>query len=168
MQLKKIHFMSLGAALLIIAVSVALMKTKFFFLLVGLGVIIGAAPFVLSTVQETKRENEKEEMFLEFSRNLVESVKSGTPINKSIINVKNKDYGSLSQSINKLANQIELGIPLKVALETFSQDVNNKTISRALTLIGQAERAGGDIGKILESVAEAVSIIGWVALSEGT
>jgi len=47
---------------------------------------------------------------------------------------------------------------LKYTLQTFSDDVHNRTISRALTLIGQAEKAGGDIGRILESVASAVSM----------
>jgi len=86
----------------------------------------------------------------------VESVKTGTPVSKSIINIKDKSYGVLSENVEKLANQISLGIPLNFALKVFAKDVNNKTISRALTLIGQAERAGGDIGEILESVAEAV------------
>jgi len=96
-------------------------------------------------------------MFLEFARNLVESVKTGTPISRSIVNVKEKQYGALSEHVKKLANQINMGIPLTTALEVFSKDANNKTISRALTLIGQAERAGGEIGGILEAVAEAVS-----------
>jgi len=96
-------------------------------------------------------------MFLEFARNLVESVKTGTPISKSIINVRDKPYGVLSENIRKLANQISLGVPLSSALQTFSRDVKNKAISRALTLIGQAERSGGEIGGILESVTEAVS-----------
>ena len=49
-------------------------------------------------------------------------------------------------------------IPLNFALRVFSRDVNNKSVSRAITLIGQAERAGGDIGEILESVVGAVSM----------
>ncbi|HJZ18567.1 MAG TPA: hypothetical protein VJ208_00490, partial [Candidatus Nanoarchaeia archaeon] len=43
------------------------------------------------------------------------------------------------------------------ALQVFSRDINSKTISRAITLIGQAEKSGGEIGGILESVAEAVN-----------
>jgi flagellar protein FlaJ len=123
-----------------------------------MGVILGVLPFVFSTVRETKTENEKEEMFLEFARNLAESGKTGIPISKSIINMKNKPYGVLSEHIKKLANQIYLGIPLGIALKVFSKDINNKTISRAITLIGQAEKSGGDIGEILEDVAGAVSI----------
>jgi flagellar protein FlaJ len=43
-------------------------------------------------------------------------------------------------------------------LQVFAKDVNNKTVSRTIILIGQAEKAGGDIGEILEAVAEAVTI----------
>jgi archaeal flagellar protein FlaJ len=158
MELKHIHLFGIITGLILIGIAFAFVGTEFFFFLFGVGVIIGVSPFVLSVIQETKIEGEKEEMFLEFARDLVESVKSGTPINKSIINSGNKPYGALSPNIKKLANQISLGIPLKHALQTFSDDVRNKTISRALTLIGQAERAGGDIGRILESVASAVSM----------
>ncbi|MAH03419.1 hypothetical protein CMI39_01385 [Candidatus Pacearchaeota archaeon] len=157
MEIGKIHWVGIGLSLVIIISSLFLIGNKYFFLIIGLGIIVGVSPFVFSIIYETRINNEKEEMFLEFARNLVESVKTGTPISKSIVNVKNKPYGVLSENIRKLANQISLGIPLNFALDVFSKDVNNKTISRTLTLIGQAERAGGNIGEILESVAGAVS-----------
>ena len=158
MEIKNSHKFGVIAGLILIGISFLLLNTDFFFLLFGLGVIIIASPFVFTVIRENKLEIEKEEMFLEFARDLVESVKSGTPINKSIINAKGQSYGALNPNIKKLANQISLGIPLKTALQIFSDDVHNKTISRALTLIGQAERAGGDIGRILEAVASAVSM----------
>jgi len=152
------HWIGIIISLVIIGSSFLIPKTEISFFMVGLGILIGVFPFMFSIIRETNISAEKEEMFLEFTRNLVESVKTGTPISKSIINVKNKPYGVLSENIKKLANQIELGIPLSFALKVFSEDVKNKTISRTLTLIGQTEKAGGDIGEILESVAEAVII----------
>lgn len=158
MELTKLHKIGIGAGVVIILLSLLMLKTQFFFIIIGIGVIVTASPFVISVINESRIANEKEEMFLEFARNLVESVKTGTPISRSIINMKGKAYGILSQHIEKLANQISLGIPLNFALNTFSKDVDNKGISRALTLIGQAERAGGNIGEILESVAQAVNM----------
>ena len=152
------HWVGMGIALATIIASFFLTGTRFFFFLFGLGVLIAAAPFVASIVIENRISSEKEEMFLEFARNLVESVKTGTPISKSIVNVKEKPYGVLSQHVKKLVSQISIGIPLSIALQTFSKDVNNKTISRSLTLIGQAEKSGGEIGEIVESVTEAVSV----------
>ena len=157
MELKKTNWAGIFLAAAIIILSLFLIGTRWFFFLIGIGILIGVSPFVFSTIRETKIENEKEEMFLEFARNLAESGKTGIPISKSIISMKNKPYGVLSEYIKKLANQIYLGIPLGTALKVFSKDVNNKTISRAITLIGQAEKSGGDIGEILESVAGAVN-----------
>ena len=158
MEMKKAHYIGLAAAIVIVALSFLFKDTKLFFLLVGMGVLSGILPFVISLINETREEAEKEEMFLEFTRNLVESVKTGTPISKSIMNLKDKGFGVLGIHIKKLANQISLGIPLNLALQTFAKDVNNQTVSRTIILIGQAERAGGDIGEILEAVADAVSI----------
>ena len=157
MEIKKIHWIGIIISLAFILSSLFLIGNRFFFFVIGLGILIGIFPFVITIIRGNRISAEKEEMFLEFSRNLVESVKTGTPIGKSIINVRNKPYGVLSENIKKLANQIAMGIPLNVALKIFSKDVRNKTISRALTLIGQAERGGGEIGIILESVTEAVS-----------
>lgn len=158
MELKKSHYVGIGLGIAIIGISFILSGTKIFFLLFGIGVLVGSLPFVITLINETRIENEKEEMFLEFTRNLVESVKTGTPISKSIINMKDKGYGVLGENIRKLANQISLGISLNSALNVFAKDVGNKTVSRTITLIGEAEVAGGDIGGILESVAEAVSM----------
>lgn len=158
MEIKKIHYTGLGAAIIIMLFSFLFRETDLFFLVLGIGVIAGILPFVISLINETREEAEKEEMFLEFTRNLVESVKTGTPISKSIMNLKDKAFGVLGVNIKKLANQISLGIPLNMALQTFAKDVNNKTVSRTIILIGQAEKAGGDIGEILEAVADAVSI----------
>ncbi|MEK6844865.1 MAG: type II secretion system F family protein, partial [Nanoarchaeota archaeon] len=157
MKFKKQHKIGIALAILIIAGAFLFKESSAFSLVIGIGIIIGVLPFVFSTITETKIAREKEEMFLEFARNLVESVKMGSSISKSILILKNRNYEVLNRHIWKLSNQISMGIPLNIAMQTFSKDINNKKISKAITLIRQAERAGGDIGKILESVAEAVS-----------
>lgn len=158
MKLKKSHWIGFGIAFILIVISLILKDTKYFFFLFGIGIVSAVLPFVLNVIASNKVNLDKEEMFLEFSRDLVESVKTGTPISKTIINLKDKPYGALTKYIKKLGNQISLGIPLSTALQIFSDAVNNRTVSRSIVLIGQAERAGGDIGQILESVAGAVSL----------
>ena len=158
MRITKAHWIGMILGLVIIAGSFILYNTNAFFFILGIGVIVGVLPFVIVAIRENTINLEKEDMFLEFARNLVESVKTGTPISKSIINVRNKPFGVLSVHIKKLANQISMGIPLNHALRIFAKDVDNLTVTRTVTLIGQAEQAGGDIGEILESVAGAVSM----------
>jgi flagellar protein FlaJ len=157
MELKSTQIVGLALGGIVIAAAFFFMNTELFFFILGIGIIIMVSPFILLVMKESNIATEKEEMFIEFTRSLVESVKTGTPISRSIINVKSKSFGVLSPHIKKLANQISMGIPLGTAMQIFAMDVNNKTISRSVTLIGQAEKAGGDIGRILEDVAGAVS-----------
>jgi flagellar protein FlaJ len=157
-EIKKYHIMGIVVALIGVIIDLIFLRgEKIFYFILGISVIIAALPFFVSFLIKTGKEKEKEEMFLEFSRNLVESVKSGTPISRSILNIKNKDYGSLTPHIDKLGNQIALGIPVEEALEIFAKDVNNRTIYRAVALIREAQQAGGEIETILESVAKSVS-----------
>ncbi len=158
MELKKVHWFGIIAGIIVIGLSFLFWGKNLFFFILWFGALIAASPFVFTTIQKTRAAGEKEEMFLEFTRNLVESVKTGTPISKSIVNMKKKPFGVLSKHVEKLANQISIGIPLRTALQTFAEDINNSTVSRTITLIGQAERAGGNIGEILEAVAKAVSM----------
>src|SRR3989338_6194089 len=120
MKITKVHIIVIVAAALIIALDVGFFRgDKIFLFLIGIAVVIVILPFLIGLVVESKVEQEKNERFLEFARNLAESVKTGTPIGKSIINMSSKDFGSLSPHIKKLANQISLGIPIGRALETF-------------------------------------------------
>lgn len=157
MEIKTQHWISIILAVIMLGSSFFFIGENIFFLLVGISIVIGASPFVATVIREAKEDKEKESMFLEFARDLVESVKTGTPISKSIINVGKKKYGVLTNNVRKLGNQISWGIPLNKALQTFAKDVGNKNVSKAIILIGEAERTGGDIGQILESVADSVS-----------
>ncbi len=159
MGLKKMHWLGMIAGILIILGDVILFleEERMFLFLLGLGVGIALLPFVMGVAFESKREQKINDMFLEFSRSLAESVATGTPVSKAIINAKNKNYGELSDYIKKLANQIELGIPVYEAMQTFATDINVPMIKRATALIREAERAGGEIDYILESTAKSIS-----------
>lgn len=158
MEITTRNWVTIGFALAIIAADFFFFRQqKLFYFVLGIAMVIGILPFLISTMTEVGREKEKEDMFLEFTRSLVENVKAGTPISKSIINLQNKEFGSLSPHIQKLANQVALGIPVRKAFDIFSRDIGNKVISRAVTLISEAEQAGGVIDAIIESVAKSVA-----------
>jgi len=129
------------------------------YFIIVLCLITSAIPFVINLILKQGVKKEKEDRFLAFSRDLVENVKSGTPISKSIINLRNRNYGTLSPHIQKLANQLSLGIPLSTSLRNFAIETKSRVISRAIGLISEAEKAGGKIETILESVAKSVNQI---------
>ena len=157
MKLTKTHIIGLVAAAIIVAIDFSFFtEDKLFPFLLAIAGVVVILPFLISLIVEGKVEREKNERFLEFTRSLAESVKTGTPIGKSIVNMSSKDLGSLTPNVKKLANQISLGIPVSRALQTFANDVGSKVISRAVTLIREAENAGGEIDFILDSTSESI------------
>ncbi len=157
-KINKSEIIGLVLAIIIVIITYFFLGlSNLFYFISGISFVIAGFPFFISLILESNIAKEKDQMFLEFARDLVENVKAGTPISKSIINIKAKDYGSLNPYINKLANQITLGIPIKVALETFARDVNSSTITRAIAIISESEKAGGDIEDVLEAVALSVA-----------
>jgi len=160
MKFEKKHIIgiAIGAGIIILAL-IFLWGDKLFLFIAGIAVVIAALPFMLSIVLESRAELENNDMFLEFVRNLAEAVKAGTPISRGILNLRNKNYGNLTKHVQKLANQIALGIPVREAFTTFALDVNNPAITRAINLISEAEKAGGQIDQILDSVAKSVAEI---------
>jgi flagellar protein FlaJ len=160
MSLKKSHILGIAFGAIFIVLDLIFFFSKnnnLFVFILGISIFIIAAPFVATVVMQNKKEEEVNGMFLEFTRNLAESVNTGTPISRSIINMRNKNYGSLTPYVQKLANQIDLGVPVHRALQNFAFDVNNEVISRAVALIEEADRAGGEIDYILASVAQSIS-----------
>ncbi|RME55004.1 hypothetical protein D6777_02010 [Candidatus Woesearchaeota archaeon] len=117
---------------------------------------IGWAQFWYDYLMELKRMKRLEEKFLDFVRNMGSAVKSGISIPSAILQAAAKDYGELNPYLNKLANQIRLGIPIHQALVTFAKDTTNTTIQRAIAIVIEAEASGGDIQQVLESVTSSL------------
>ena len=145
--------------IIVVLAYIFLRGTDLFYFILGISFVIAGLPFFIYLIVETNKTKEKERIFLEFARNLVENVKAGTPISKSVVNVTSKDYGDLNSHVQKLANQIALGIPVKTALQTFARDIDSPTITRAINIMSESEKAGGELEDILESVVNSVAQI---------
>ena len=158
MEMHKTHWIGLiSGVVILIADFVFFFGEKIFYFLIGIGLAAAVLPFVLGLMRSGKRDEEIATQFLEFSRNLSEGVATGTPISRSIVNVSTKDYGALTPFIQKLARQISLGVPVSQALGTFAADVKSPVISRSVALMSEAEKAGGQIEQILQSVSASIA-----------
>lgn len=132
-------------------------KSDILYLVLVISVFVAILPYVMGVIFQNSRGKEIDERFLEFVRDLIENVKSGTPISKAIINIQKRDYGVLSKHVNKLASQIALGIPIQKALDIFAHETKSRVVKRSVSLISEAQKAGGDIEHILGSVAKSVN-----------
>lgn len=157
MKFELMHWLGIGAGIVLAGVSFGIFSGNFRNLMLVVSVLAAVIPFMVSFLLGQTMQREKEEKFLEFMRDLVEMVRSGTPVSKSIINLRNREYGTLSVHVSKLANQLTIGITLTEALNIFSKEVKSSVVSRAVSLVSEAEKAGGNIEVILESVASSVN-----------
>ncbi len=160
MKLEKVHWFGIVVGILVGGGSLVIfMGSRLSYFLLVVALLIVAFPFAISFLIGQSRQKEKEEKFLEFARDLVENVRSGTPISRSIVNLKGRNYGTLSPHVDKLANQLSMGIVLTNAFGVFARETKSRVIARAVGLISEAERAGGKIDTILDSVARSVNQI---------
>src|SRR3989344_2862126 len=151
------YFIGMGIAVVLLAIDlIVFYGSRLFIPLIIVALSLGWAQFWIDFFSEIKRQKEIEVKFLEFIRGLVGTVKSGIPVPNAILHVANEDYGSLSPYVRKLANQIEWGIPIHHALVNFSNDTDNSVIKRSVSIVIEADKAGGDISDVLESVSQSV------------
>lgn len=166
MELKIKHYIGMILGFLILVIDFVLFfsftgetigpKEWYFSPILVIGALIGTITFILDFLEENKRQKELETKFLEFVRALVETVRSGVSIPQAIVHVSNVNYGSLTPYIQKLAHQVEWGYPLHDALTIFANDTNNSVIKRSIAIVIEAEKSGGDMGSVLESVTQSV------------
>ncbi len=131
-------------------------KIWYFSPIIVLAIVIGLLSFFLDFLKENERQKQIEEKFLEFVRGLVEVVRSGVSLPQGIIQVSRSDFGPLTPYVKKLAHQLEWGYSLHDALDIFAKDTGNDVIKRSIAIVMQAEKSGGDIASVLESVTKAV------------
>ena len=130
--------------------------SRWFKPLLLVGVLIAFFLFFIDFLKENKRQRDIDVKFLEFVRTLVGTVKSGIPLPQAIYKMSSTYFGSLTPYIKKLANRTEWGIPAKEALIMFADDTDNDVIKRSIEVVVVAERSGGSIEDVLESVTDSV------------
>ena len=65
----------------------------------------------------------------------------------------NSEYGALNPDVKKMADQISWGIAFEVVITAFADRVGTPLVKRAISLITEANRAGGKISDILVTAA---------------
>ncbi|MDI6888214.1 MAG: type II secretion system F family protein [Methanocellales archaeon] len=95
-----------------------------------------------------------EECFPDFIRDLAEIKRSGTMLPRGLRAVAKGEYGALTPEIKKMDAMVSWGIPFEEALKDFAKRVKTPLVTRTVSLIIQAERAGANVPDILEVAAK--------------
>jgi len=166
MELKKyvVEMISVLAGSLIIAVNILLLPSLLpeeIFSLVGpminlLGALIAIVPPVLVFYNHYTLNKEVEKEFSIFISDFTESIDSGMTLPMALKYCSRKDYGFLTQNINKLSSQVDWGVPFRDALRMFSESVDSLPVRRAITTIIETYKVGGKISDTLRAVGESL------------
>ncbi len=122
--------------------------------LVFLGAIILIFPYSLNKFFEFKRIRAYEEEFPNFLRDLAESQRAGLTLMQALQSASKTEYSMLTYEIKRMYNQLTWNVPVETALKNFSERMKkSKMIVRAMMIIDQATKSGGDVEQTMESLA---------------
>ncbi len=116
--------------------------------------VIGLTPWFLVRYSEYQRIKTMEERFPDFLRDLSEARRAGMTLPHAIRFVSKLDYSHLSVEIKKMSDMISWGVSFEKALTMFSKRCKTKHVQRSSSIIIEADRSGGNITNILDSVSK--------------
>lgn len=119
-----------------------------------LTVVFGAGPFGYYYNKDRKRIQAMDDKFPDFLRDIAESARAGMTLPRALVTAATGTYGALTPEIKMMAAQVEWGVEFGDALARFSQRCRTPLIDRTVSLIVEAQRAGGSVVDILTAAAE--------------
>jgi len=128
--------------------------------MVFLGMLVLVVPYSVYKFFHLKRITAYENEFPNFLRDISENQRAGLSLIQSIQAASKSDYGSLSKEIKKINNQLSWNIPLERVLKSFVDRLSDSnTIVRAIMVIDQANKSGGNVEDTMESLANNIESI---------
>jgi flagellar protein FlaJ len=90
-------------------------------------------------------------------RHLSTSLNSGVGLPEAIVSVSQADYGALSEEFGRVVHDVKAGMSLEDALARLDERVESLALRRCVRQIRRTLQTGGDLAKILTSMANETS-----------
>jgi archaeal flagellar protein FlaJ len=121
--------------------------------LVMMGLMCLCGPYGFYVSWKQKKISEIEKRLPDFLRDVAEGGRFGMTLAQSIKVSSKGRYGSLTPEIQRMAAQIDWGVPASEALWLFTERVNTPLTKRMVSIIIKANDAGGGVSDVLTMVA---------------
>ena len=119
----------------------------------GLGIFIAFFPASYYWDGVKNRINSMEDKFPDFLRDMAEYWKGGLSMNVAVQTLASSEYGALNDEVKKMADQLSWGVAFGDVMQLFADRVGTPLVKRAISLIQEANKAGGKISDILVTAA---------------
>jgi pilus assembly protein TadC len=130
------------------------------FLAIGLMIITGPVGWFIWYID--RRTSMLEDKFAEFLRDLAEYWRVGLSMTSAVDTISRGEYGVLTKDVQKMAAQISWGVAFNEVLRAFAGRLKTKIVDRSVSLIEEANKAGGKISDVLVTAAEDAAEIKWL------
>jgi len=112
-------------------------------------------PYIFYKAMESNEKRKIEDEYISFLRDFAEALSSGMVLQQALKHVSEIGYPSLGKFIKKLYYWISWGVDFRKAFEMFNKYFEDlKNIKRANNVILETYISGGDLAKILKTLAD--------------
>ena len=118
-----------------------------------LAISVALIPSGIYDYIQNKRIREIENRLPDFLRDVAEASRFGMTLADAIVSASKGRYGILTNEIRKMAYQIQWGVPVGVALESFLSRASTPLTKRIVSTIIKSNEAGGNVSDVLNMVA---------------
>ncbi len=121
----------------------------------AVALVVVIVPPAMMRYMKYRRIKEMEERFPDFMREVVEGLRGGMSLPLSLKYASKADYGALNPLVKRMVAQISWGVPFETALKEFMKATRSRVIARAVSVIIEAHRSGGELAEAIDSVTKA-------------
>lgn len=125
-------------------------------------ILAATGPYGFYEFARVKHLRKMEEKLPDFLRDLAEYWKGGLSMTDAIDTLSKGEYGELTPEVRKMSVQLSWGVAFSDVLRMFGERVNTGLVRRAVSLVQEANRAGGKIADILMAAANDAREIKWL------
>lgn len=105
---------------------------------------------------EYKKLKKIELVFPRYLKDVADSIATGMTLPQSMKSTLANDYGVLNPYVKELSAKVSWGISFDKAIRGFAEKTKSKSLKRNVETIIETYRSGGQVSKILVSVAESL------------
>jgi len=119
----------------------------------AIGLMAMCGPYGFYTSYRHKKVLEIESRLPDFLRDVSEGGRFGMTLADSLKVSSRGRYGRLTPEIQRMASQIDWGVPATDAMKLFVDRVDTPLVRRMTTIVIKANEAGGNVADVLDMVA---------------
>ncbi|MDI6916270.1 MAG: type II secretion system F family protein [Thermoplasmatales archaeon] len=141
---------------------IAFEKGNISFLSVSILCFVGPFPFY--EYFRFRKIDKMEEKFPDFLRDLAEYWRGGLSMSTAVGTLAKGEYGALTGEVKKMATQISWGVSFHQVLRMLNERIGSGLVNRSVSLIEEADKAGGKISDVLVTASNDAREIKWLQL----